>query len=143
MKKLIKLALPAALIATFGLIAFSQQVSTISAAAAKTAVAGKAVHGRITIDVPAGFHIYSPTFVGTGVPTVISLKPETGFKLISVNSPKGNLLSGDVNFPFAIMVGKSVRGMKSVSFSVRFQQCNSHICLPAITRTVTVHTLVK
>lgn len=124
-------------------VASAQQVAHLSGKLAPTAIHGTAVHGYVEVVVPVGFHIYNPHFKGVGVPTSISLESGKGFHLVYVGSTKAHYLTGDVKFPVALKIGPGVHGKQKLEFAVRFQQCNDRICLPPVTREVTLTTLVK
>lgn len=109
----------------------------------KTAKAGHVTTARIAVDVPAGFHIYSPSFTGTGVPTSITLAASKGGKLTKVVSPKGGELSGKVVFEPKIAIAKSAKGHQTFDFTIRFQQCNEKICLPPKTEHIKLTTNVR
>lgn len=133
-------ALSLGALAQFGAVDFAK----VTASAPKTAKSGHVLNTRVALTVPIGYHIYSPKFSGTGVPTSIELvNAPKGVKLEGVGSPRGSLLSGKVVFTPKLFIPKGLKGHRTFEYAVRFQQCNDKVCLPPKTVNVAVHTLVK
>ena len=130
-----------ALAATAGAL---QERVAISGSAPKSVKGGGKLLAKVNFQVPSGFHIYSPTFKGTGIPVSFELSgAPKGFKVLAAKTPKGGELSGNVTMTVPIWIPTTAKGKRSLALVVHYQQCNDRICLPATTATVNLNTVVK
>ncbi|HLK15563.1 MAG TPA: protein-disulfide reductase DsbD domain-containing protein [Fimbriimonadaceae bacterium] len=116
----------------------------ISGSAPKTVKHGGKLVASVKFAVPAGFHIYSPTFKGVGIPVSFELQgAPKGFKVGAVKAPAGGELKGNVPMQVTISVPATAKGKESITLVVHYQQCNDRICLPPDRATVSLSTVVK
>ncbi|MHB8635258.1 MAG: hypothetical protein ACYC96_02165 [Fimbriimonadaceae bacterium] len=116
----------------------------ITGYAPKSVNHGSKLVATVKFAVPAGFHIYSPSFKGIGVPVTFELKgAPAGFKVLAARAPKGGELKGHVTMHVPIAVAVGVKGKRNLTLIVHYQQCNDRICLLPTFATVGLHTVVK
>ena len=121
-----------------------EPIVAISGSAPKTVKHGGKLVASVKFAVPKGFHIYSPTFKGVGIPVSFELQgAPAGFKVLAVKAPAGGELKGDLLMQVPIAVPNSAKGKSAFSLIVHYQQCNDRICLPPTTATVSLNTVVK
>jgi hypothetical protein len=110
----------------------SEPMTSVSVKAPASAHSGKSFNVKLTLSVPAGFHIYSPLYKGdTGVPVSIKgVDLPAGVSLKAPKAPAGDTLTGQVILTVPVSVASSVHGKKALKLKVRYQQCNDRICLP-------------
>jgi hypothetical protein len=134
----------AACSALASLAAGREPTVVIHGTAPKTVTHGGKLIASVNFNVPKGFHIYSPTFKGVGIPVTFELKgAPTGYKVLAAKAPPGGELKGSVTMQVPITVPSSARGKSSLSLTVHYQQCNDRICLPPAVATVNLNTVVK
>jgi hypothetical protein len=126
------------------LAAGQEPTVSISGSAPKTVMHGGKLIASVKFQVPGGFHIYSPTFKGIGIPVTFELKgAPAGFKVLPAKAPAGGELKGKVTMQVPIAVPTTAKGKSAFSLVVHYQQCNDRICLPPTTATVSLNTVVK
>ncbi len=110
----------------------SPPMAKVSGTAPAVAHVGGAFSVTVTIDVPAGFHVYAPSYKGeTGIPIQISEKgAPAGVKIGKVQAPKGDVLMGKAQLKVPVKLPSGLRGKVSFQLKVRYQQCNDRVCLP-------------
>ena len=105
----------------------------------------------VTVKIQEGWHIYAnPNGSELLIPTVVSLAPTEGAKLLKVEYPKGEFKklagSGDdpvgvyedeVKLTARVRLEKDAEA-KSLSFKVKYQACDDRSCLAPATLTVPV-----
>jgi hypothetical protein len=116
----------------------------VTGSAPKTVKHGGKLVASVKFAVPPGFHIYSPSFKGVGIPVSFDLKgAPVGFKVLAAKAPAGGELKGNVTMQVPIAVSASTKGKQSLTLVVHYQQCNDRICLPPAEATVSLNTVVK
>lgn len=121
-----------------------EPIVAISGSAPKTVKHGGKLVASVKFAVPSGFHIYSPSFKGIGIPVTFELKgAPAGFKVLTAKAPAGGELKGNLTMQVPIAVPSSAKGKSAFSLVVHYQQCNDRICLPPTTATVNLNTVVK
>jgi hypothetical protein len=128
--------------AIFASHAFAE-MAKVHASIPASAKAGSKVMVNVSFDVPQGFHVYSPSYRGIGVPLSVSLaNPPSGYRVLALVAGKGEL-KGHVSIGVPIVTSRASLGKVPLTLKVRFQQCNETVCYPPKTQTVVVTTTMR
>ena len=134
----------AACLTLAALAAGLEPIVSVSGSAPKTVKHGGKLVASVKFAVPSGYHIYSPSFKGVGIPVSFELAgAPTGFKVLAPKAPAGGELKGNVTMQVPIAVPASAKGKNALTLVVHYQQCNDRICLPPTKATVSLNTIVK
>lgn len=153
MNKLLTLLLPAALTAGGSLSLKPVKWSLVGGNAPRAVAPGRAVPVTVQADIAKGWHIYSLTQQSGGpIPLRIEVQGGGGVAVRGViQAPKPEkyfdknfgmtteLYSGSPRFTVPLAVpGRTIRGVRRVQVTARYQVCSDKLCLPPRTDTVSV-----
>jgi len=111
---------------------------TVKVTAAGHAQAGKSMTISVRIGIPAGYHIYGPKDIKTGVPTQVSVVAPSGFKVTKTSYPPTStfealgesvqVFKGEATVKVTVKAPSNAHGKKSFTVKVSSQACNDRTC---------------